>query len=649
LKKHEVTVKTAFESEKGSIKNKEVFVLTPERCLKLIEVKDKLQFDPDLVFFDEVQNMENDERGVLFEFILNELSSKCNNTKIIIAGPFLKKLDKTFTSISGLKSELMRSVFSSVFQLQAILRFSKQNKKKIDVFLKSPSGNTINFIVDSELTLYSKIKESKGVAVTNLIAQYASYSQNIIYSNTKIRAETWAKYLSKKELDYACFNFDAIEEIIDYLKEEVHPNYSLISCLENGVAFHHSCVPELARIEIENLYRDGVISNIVCTPTLLEGVNLPAQKLFMIVNTKNQKELDNFEFGNLIGRAGRIRSHLYGSIYCIERDDDPWVKNKLESDHEKEIIPATTKALTHHKNELFDTIDCSSWEITKKSVRYTTILLRHKYLKSPSGTHEYLKNKGLNESEIRYLLGRLHNSTKKLDIPKDIVCLNPTIDPLLQNQFYNLVKQQGIDDWMISKYPLQRTKSSTKERNYPFAHKSFYYQFESVVDRLDNIFAIIEEDDENDFSYSITARQLVWYAVPWLQGRTYRYIIEKDMKKGVDINSVIRNVTKNINTHVRFELVKYLKLWSDVMSSLLDENEREGKTYYLNLPQMVEVGCCYVTALELINEGFNRSIAIRIAKQIPSNYPDSASSWIRSNKSGILLPPLMMKHLNNSY
>lgn len=647
LKGYNTFVKTTFDTEKTSITDKEIFVLTPERCLKLIELRDKLHFNPDIIFFDEVQNMEDEERGVLFEFILNELSVCCSDSKIIIAGPFLENLDETFNKISGLTSESISSIFSSVFQIKAILSFSKTCKNEIDVRLKSPSGNTINVKIPSKLTLYSKIKSRKGKAVTDLIAQYAYDSQNIIYSNRKASAEKWADYLAEKDLSSPFFDPYDIEELTEYLKEEVHPDYLLISCLKKGIAFHHSCVPDIARIEIENLYREGKISNIVCTPTLLEGVNLPAQKLFLITNKKDEEEMEDFDFGNLIGRAGRIRSHLYGSIYCIENDDEPWVNHKLDSNHEKKIVPATTKALSEHKQQLFNNIEDLSTDIEIKSVGYTIILLRHKYLKSPTGTYEYLEDKGLNITEIRILLDKLHNSLKDIEIPKEIVHLNPTIDPLLQNMLYKKIKEEGIESWMISKHPLHKSKLPKEtERGLPFQEKSFYYQFEYLVERLDDIFLITKKSTNDTFSNGLSTRQLVRLAVPWLKGQSYKQIIDINKNERKDIDSVIRTITHNINSYVRFEFVKYFKLWSDIMSSFLDDKEKEKNNYYLNLPQMIELGCCDPRALELINEGINRSIAMKVVNQVPYNYKGSTKEWIKSNK--IFLPRIMIKHLENS-
>ncbi len=653
LKDYNVTIKTSFSQGKEEFKNKEIFVLTPERALKIIELNREQGFEPDIIFFDEVQNMEQAERGVLFEFVLYELALSCKGTKIVIAGPFLKNLTRTFETITGKPSESLSSMFLSVYQTKAVLRFRKQYRNTVEVFIKSPSGNSIRIDIPFDLTLYSKIIRNKPEAISSLVAKYSPNSQNVIYANTKFSAEIWAIHLSNKlenigEVD------NSITELIEYLSEEIHPNYALIKCLKKRVAFHHSCVPEFARMEIEELYRSGAIRHIVCTPTLIEGVNLPVQKLFMITKKKDKQELANFEFGNLIGRAGRIRSHLSGSVYCIETEDDMWGNEKFESDFTKEIIPVTTKAFQEYKDNLMDDILKPVTKIEKKAVAYTIILLRHKYIKHTGGIYNYLKYKGLPEDEIRYILGKLHDSLKELEIPKEILYINPTIDPLLQNALYLQIMEEKIEKWLISKHPFNtgsKDDSSEEQRLMPFYNKNFYFQFEDLTERLEEIFQIIKEEEIAGKKFKrISIRQIVRYAVPWLQGKPYKKIIERDItidkESHKSVDTAIRKVTHNINQYVRFEIVKYYKLWADILSYMMDDKEKEKNKYYLNIPQMLEMGACDPRALELMNGGLNRSIASIILGKLPSKIEGTVSNWLQKNS--ITLPNIFKRHLKNS-
>ena len=122
------------------------------------------------------------------------------------------------------------------------------------------------------------------------------------------------------------------------MKEDIHRKYYLIDCLKKKIAYHHGSLPDIVRKEIEELYINEKLSTIFCTSTLLEGVNLPANNLFTFEPKKKDTPLTNFEFGNLIGRAGRLNSSLYGTVYYIEENNDKLkARDYYNAEYNKEI------------------------------------------------------------------------------------------------------------------------------------------------------------------------------------------------------------------------------------------------------------------------------------------------------------------------
>lgn len=634
---------------------KEIFILTPERCLQLFELPNLKEISIDIIFIDEIQKMEDDERGVLLEFIFNELSKLYPKSRIIIAGPYLLNLENLFKKYTNRDSILVKSFLSPIFQLKSSLKFKKFSKS-VDITIKSPTGNDIKCNIPLENSLYGVVSNNMGNALIEIVKNFGMNSRNIIYSHRRDMAEKWAGKLSE------CITFndnnridDQIRDLIEYISQEIHPDYSLITCLRNQVAFHHGSLPELVRLEIEDLFKNEKLQNLVCTTTLLEGVNLPAEKMFIITPKKSNKTLEDFEFGNLIGRTGRVKTSLYGSVYCIHVEDDPWPDEKLTSDFRKEIIPTTSKAFGQYKGDLLNNIQKSFNEFepeVNKSVKYTIYLLRHKYIKNERELKNYLIEKELNKDEIDEIVTQLSSSLKKMVVPEQIINLNPTIDPLLQNQLYIKMKSEGIFNWMITSHPLAKIQPACFRREYQdrlhFSNKCFYYQFEDILERLDSLFSIEEEINENkNISTSLTLRQVVRYAVPWIQGKSYKYLIENDIatnQRNLEVDRIIRDIIKIINDNVCFSFVKYFKLWSNILKSLMAEEERDKYNYFLNLPNMIEMGCCHPRALELMIEGVNRSIANEIAGNIPNSYEKSSIEWIKSNKQ-ISLSNIYKKHL----
>ena len=62
------------------------------------------------------------------------------------------------------------------------------------------------------------------------------------------------------------------------------------------------------RYYIEDLFSNNeYISYIITTSTLLEGVNLPADRMFLLSNSKGKGNLNRSDFKNLIGRINRFK------------------------------------------------------------------------------------------------------------------------------------------------------------------------------------------------------------------------------------------------------------------------------------------------------------------------------------------------------
>ena len=102
----------------------------------------------------------------------------------------------------------------------------------------------------------------------------------------------------------------------------------MIKALQRGVIYHHGAVPEPIRLYVEKLYAEiESIQYVVTSSTLLEGVNLPADKMFLLDNKKGNGNLNPSDFKNLIGRVCRFSqifhpetgdlSKLMPSIYLV--------------------------------------------------------------------------------------------------------------------------------------------------------------------------------------------------------------------------------------------------------------------------------------------------------------------------------------------
>ncbi len=120
------------------------------------------------------------------------------------------------------------------------------------------------------------------------------------------------------------------EELIkesEFIADFVHKEFILAKYLRYGIALHNGSLPIFIRKRIEDLYARKKIKYIFCTSTLLEGVNLPTQNVFIYPFNKSMikdAEKCNLDFWNLAGRAGRYKNELSGNIICMGESNVNW-------------------------------------------------------------------------------------------------------------------------------------------------------------------------------------------------------------------------------------------------------------------------------------------------------------------------------------
>src|SRR5699024_5356132 len=106
-----------------------------------------------------------------------------------------------------------------------------------------------------------------------------------------------------------------ISDLQELIRKSVHSSYLLAEVISRGVAFHYGNMPQPVRQGVEELYRAGLIRFLVCTSTLLEGVNLPCTNIWIMNPRRGQgNPMTPFDFWNLAGRAGRWGAEFAGNI-----------------------------------------------------------------------------------------------------------------------------------------------------------------------------------------------------------------------------------------------------------------------------------------------------------------------------------------------
>lgn len=649
---------------------KVVYVLTPERCMRLLYEKGEKA--PEIVFFDEIQNLEDSSRGNVFENVIYRMTNLWKSTQFIMAGPYINNLHTSLNKIVDIDLVEQTTSATPVLQLKVILTVHK-NKKSVSYKLVSPVGDSVLGEYDIGKALYSKLSSSKGAALRYITSILDADEQNIIYAPKKNLAEGWALAIAKTEngeveLDGDDSNLEydeRIDNLCAFLESEIHPLYSLVRTLKKGVAFHHGGLLDIARLEVEDLFTDGAIKNLVCTSTLLQGVNLPADRMIVISPKIGDYELSHFDFLNLIGRAGRINTSLYGEIFCIQLVDEEWAENKIEASETKEIQSAVLRKLNEHGESVVSYIDMYAKDIVDAQGEFKAInlasYLRSQFLVDKQHYEKIINNSNLTTIQIRVMKNRLEELEDCLIVPREIIYKNPFIDPLLIDQLYFMVNEDGVDKWIINKYPGE--KSGSSDFNSDFKDMNYYNQYKSIIVRMNDIFEIEKEINYKDdgmtrkSKYFVSISKLVNDSHKWMQGRNYRFFIDsmvsKQLKnKGLEVNykkidGITNFVTAHINTNLTFILVKYLSLWSDIVSTFMTEDECTQNSFFLNLSSLLEMGSYDTQVLEVMAYGINRSTAIELLRKKRISNDQTTGQYLL-NYNLDKLSPLHRKYLQRA-
>lgn len=276
-----------------------VAVLTQERLLRLLKNHPILSFD--YVIVDEAHDMlEKDERNELLASSIMVLNKRNNNTVFKFLTPFLN--DSSNLKVRYTAYDLSTYKISEYIKTEKIYAYDIQGKKGLRLY-------------DQFLDQFFEISnETKDLSEIDFIIKYAG-KKNIVYFNKPYDIEKFAKQLIDTLPDIQIS--ERLESVIKNISEYLNQEYTLVKCLKKGFIYHHGSVPDAIRQYIEYQYATcEELKFVLTSSTLLEGVNLPADKMFLLDNKKGPGNLSPSNFKNLIGRVCR-----FNEIFHSERGD----------------------------------------------------------------------------------------------------------------------------------------------------------------------------------------------------------------------------------------------------------------------------------------------------------------------------------------
>ena len=300
-----------------------IFVLTPERLLYLLISNPEININ--YLFVDEAHKISaNDGRSAFYYKVVDMLAERPVKPHVIFASPNIPNPEvylKLVPDIEIKKELALATSYSPVSQL----------KYMVDT-------------VDRKVMLYNERKKAMlpviglqpnvtPLAIIKTITANSPNKQSIVYFNSKDKAIDMARNYA---IGLQSKNDPVLESLAKEIKNEIHDTYYLAELIRCGVAYHVGYLPNHIRTSIEKCFREHKIDILFCTSTLVEGVNLPADNLFIMSYKNGTHNMTAVDFRNLIGRVGRIEYNLYGNVFIL-RYDSAQKQEKFQELIEKDI------------------------------------------------------------------------------------------------------------------------------------------------------------------------------------------------------------------------------------------------------------------------------------------------------------------------
>lgn len=564
-----------------------ILVLTQERLYQLCTRDNVKKLNIKLIVVDEAQNIESDGRGVLLESSLKYAQLLWPNARVVFSSPLVSNPEKLLSLFNLEYTAFEQNNFPLVRQ-----NIIRAEKKSNSLILNTDfEGEQVEIIK----LPYKEKSKAKPKVLASVARMLWNGQTSIIYADGPMNSANIARELFSSG-DFPYLDNYKLNEFADFIDEYISNRYELANFIRCGIAFHFGALPPIIRSGIEDLFKEGDLKIVCCTSTLLEGVNMPAKNIFMYQPKVGDDPIDKLSFWNLAGRAGRIGSDFAGNIICI--NPNSWKEKPFEGEVLQQIIPSSEKRLlTLDESEKFKgyMLDKSRASgVDDYSEQLMTMIIKD-YLGGNKLYDSQYKNdeNGRTLKEIDEITSTI---IENFSPPKELLSINPGILPERINKLWLIFTFNDCEE-MLPLFP---------------QGKEAYYQLEKIISIINGVF--LDGKWNENVVGKITA--VSW---KWMRGIQLSKIIFYNEallhKLPKEITTHVRKEIDFLNKTVRYELVKYTKVYLEVLKLYLEKvGQYEEVNRLVNISSYLEYGACSLPALEFMAIGLPREAAVKLAQ-----------------------------------
>lgn len=256
------------------VQEKNIFILTQERVIQWVD-----EIDVDFFVIDEFYKLSpgrgDDDRSAILNQVFYKLAKR--GIQFYMLGPSIKSVTSQLTRRFECKF-IYEPYHTVVSELHPVEYSTEDKYKKLGGLSLSLKGPTI---------IYCQSPRS------------ASDVASILANNREIRPS------------------ENLLRAINWISENYHEEWLLVKALKKRIGIHHGRIPRAIAQLITQAFDNDEIDYLICTSTLIEGVNTKARNIVVFDNNVGREKFDFFTFNNIRGRSGRMFEHFVGHVYLF--------------------------------------------------------------------------------------------------------------------------------------------------------------------------------------------------------------------------------------------------------------------------------------------------------------------------------------------
>ncbi|KQM27919.1 MULTISPECIES: DEAD/DEAH box helicase [unclassified Sphingomonas] len=614
-----------------------ILVLTQERMHLLANVLGG-DFSVDLMIVDEAHKIGDDGRGVILQDAVERATRLNPRLKLIFISPATQNPGELLADAPpDVQTVAVDSDAPTVLQNLILARQEKGKPRRYALAVRRGDAEVEVGVLQLPSTPATFSKRLAFVAA----AATGARGGTLVYANGAAEAEDIADFISQlqPEADLGDVHPE-LAALADLARKGVHPQFRLAPLVEQGVAFHFGNMPSLLRLEIERLFRSGRIRFLVCTSTLVEGVNLSCRTIVVRGPRKGKgNPMEPHDFWNLAGRAGRWGDEFQGNIVCLDPENvTAWPSG----------VPLRARyPIRRESDAVLDT--------GHGLINYLTARLEG----SPGeldGVEEF-------EQVGAYLLTTFMRlgSIAKADFAKRH---DPAFIAKLDGVLETIATAIEIEPALASRHsgvsPIGMQRLLETFRRYPGEPENLAPVDVASDDCMDRFITIMRRINASLFPAFTPDKRVALYAIivlQWLEGKSLARIIRRniawheDVGKDYQLPALIRDTMALVEQIARFRAPKYLSAYVDVLHLHYLEIGREDLIdHNMDIGTQLEFGVSSRTLISLMELGLSRMTAVALYEKIARDDLDQtqALKWMadRSDRlDGMDLPVVIVREL----